>query len=126
MLDWLLPPRCLACGCASERSGALCAECWAEADFIAEPYCACCGLPFELPSRAGSVCGACLRSPLVFDRARAVMAYDDLSRRMILGLKYADRLDMDRPSPNGWSAPAATSYRTPTGSRRCRCIGRGC
>jgi len=94
MLDWLLPPQCLACGRPSERAGALCAECWAAADFIAEPMCGCCGLPFELPSRAGTVCGACLRQPPAFERARAVMAYDDLTRRMILGLKYADRLDM--------------------------------
>lgn len=42
----------------------------------------------------GALCGACLRDPPPFERARAAMAYDELSRRMILGLKYADRADM--------------------------------
>ncbi len=94
LLDWLLPPQCLACGGPTDRPGGLCAECWSTADFVIEPMCACCGMPFELPVAPGALCGACLRSPPAFERARAVMVYDDLSRRMILGLKYADRLDM--------------------------------
>ncbi|MEK9752590.1 MAG: double zinc ribbon domain-containing protein [Rhodospirillaceae bacterium] len=94
LLDWLLPPQCLACGAPTDRPGALGAECWSEADFIVEPMCRCCGLPFELAMPGGAVCGACLREAPEFERARAVMAYDDLSRRMILGLKYADRTDM--------------------------------
>ena len=94
LLDWLLPPQCLACGAPTAAPGALCAECWREADFITAPMCRCCGLPFELAMPGGAVCGACLRDQPAFDRARAVMVYDELSRRMILGLKYADRTDM--------------------------------
>ncbi|MBT6093523.1 MAG: ComF family protein [Rhodospirillaceae bacterium] len=94
LLDWVLPPQCLACGAASGRHGALCGDCWEQADFLTAPWCYCCGLPFELQMLEGALCGACLRDPPVFTRARAAMAYDELSRRMILGLKYGDRADM--------------------------------
>ena len=94
LLDWILPPQCLACGALNERSGALCTACWEKADFLASPWCQCCGLPFELPMPSGALCGACLRHAPAYDRARAVMAYGELSRRMILGLKYGDRADM--------------------------------
>jgi ComF family protein len=94
LLDWLLPPQCLACGAPTAAPGALCAECWGTADFITDPMCRCCGLPFELAMPGGAVCGACLRDQPAFERARAVMVYDELSRRMILGLKYGDRTDM--------------------------------
>lgn len=94
VVDWVLPPQCLACGAICERHGGLCPDCWEEADFLGPPWCFCCGLPFELQMPEGALCGACLRDPPVFTRARAAMAYDDLSRRMILGLKYGDRADM--------------------------------
>ena len=93
VLDWLLPPQCLSCGALCETPGGLCAECWDEAVFLDAPWCARCGLPFELPIAEGAECGACMREPPVYDRARAAMAYDDLSRRVILGLKYGDRTD---------------------------------
>ncbi len=105
VLDWLLPPQCLACGRLNERPGALCAECWNTADFITQPMCKCCGLPFELAMRSDALCGACLRQPPAFERARAVMVYDALSRGMILGLKYGDRVDM-APAFADWLARA--------------------
>ncbi|MFQ6016867.1 MAG: double zinc ribbon domain-containing protein, partial [Kiloniellaceae bacterium] len=41
-LNALLPPRCLSCGTAVERPGALCPGCWEGVDFLAAPYCAAC------------------------------------------------------------------------------------
>lgn len=100
-LDAVLPPQCLSCAELVSEPGALCAACWARLNFIAAPFCRICGWPFDSdPSSSDGaaeapptdlVCGACLREPPLFDRARAVLAYDDASRGLILGFKHADR-----------------------------------
>ena len=92
-LDSLLPPRCLSCGELVERQGALCPDCWQEIDFIAPPWCDCCGLPFDYDPGEGALCAACSREPPPYRRARAVMAYGDASRRLIIGFKHADRTE---------------------------------
>lgn len=92
LLDALLPPRCLACGTAVDRQGGLCAACWTRLTFIAPPHCACCGLPFDFAVPEETLCGACLAKPPPFDRARAVLVYDDGSRPLVLGFKHGDRI----------------------------------
>jgi ComF family protein len=94
-LDALLPPQCLACGELVGEPGALCGPCWGGLNFIAAPLCRTCGRPFEFdPSGAANdetVCGACIARPPLFSAARSALAYDDASRRLILGFKRADR-----------------------------------
>ena len=105
-LDALLPPQCLSCAELVSEPGALCAACWARLRFIATPLCRICGWPFETDPTMGDstaaedinaappadlVCGACLREPPSYDRARSVLAYDEASRGLILGFKHADR-----------------------------------
>jgi len=104
-LDLLLPPRCLGCGAMVERNGLLCTECWSGLSFIAPPLCDCCGLPFAYPVAARTRCAACLASPPDFARARAVLVYDDASRRLVLGFKHADRLEA-APAFGRWLARA--------------------
>jgi len=93
-LDALLPPRCLSCGVAVERQGAICAGCWRELAFLAGPMCACCGYPFEFDLGADTLCGACARQSPAFERARAVLTYDEISRSLVLGLKHGDKTHM--------------------------------
>lgn len=92
-VDMVLPPRCLGCGVEVGESGTLCPDCWGKAAFIGPPLCACCGRPFEFAAPGVAVCGGCVASPPVFDRARAVLSYDDGSRHMILAFKHGDRTD---------------------------------
>ena len=94
VLDLVFPPQCLNCGCAVVEAGSVCADCWGAMIFLRGTQCETCGLPFELPAPAGTRCGACLRRPPVFERARAAIVYDDASRSLILGLKHADRSDV--------------------------------
>ena len=91
VVDLLLPPRCLSCGVMTDRAGALCAVCWSRIAFLGAPYCDCCGVPFASDPGPATVCGACLRDPPGFARARAVFRYDDGSKRLVLGFKHADR-----------------------------------
>lgn len=90
-LDALLPPRCLSCGVAVDRQGTICAGCWSELAFLSEPMCAACGYPFEYELGPGTLCGACAHTLPAFDRARAVLGYDEISRGLVLGLKHGDR-----------------------------------
>ena len=101
ILDLLLPPRCLACGGAVSEAGTLCVACWRAITFLGAPCCACCGLPFEFELAPGALCGACVRARPPFDRARAVMRYDEASRALILAFKHGDRLHL-APSFGGW------------------------
>jgi ComF family protein len=50
-------------------------------------------MPFDVPLDDAQ-CAACLTHPPAFDRARAILRYDDVSRVPILALKHADRLDL--------------------------------
>lgn len=104
-LDVLFPPSCLKCGVELEADGALCASCWAQIRFIAPPFCACCGLPFAFDIGAGAICGPCAQEHPVFERARAVFVYDDVSRDLILSFKHADRTQA-APGFGKWLARA--------------------
>jgi ComF family protein len=90
-LDAFLPPQCLACAAPVGEAGQLCAECWRGVDFIGPPQCARCGMPFELDTPAETMCGACLKAPPSYDRARAAFGYAGVGRSLVLGFKMADR-----------------------------------
>jgi ComF family protein len=51
------------------------------------------------------MCGACAREPPLYDRARAALRYDEVSRRLILAFKHHERLDAV-PTLAGWLAHA--------------------
>lgn len=93
-LDLLYPPLCVGCRSQVAEPGSLCAACWQNIDFLDGPGCVCCGLPFDLDPGGETLCAACLADPPSFDRARAVMRYDDKSRGPILAFKHGDRLDL--------------------------------
>ncbi len=105
-LNLVLPPRCLACGEEVEATHGLCAPCWRKLTFLAEPCCACCGLPFPYELGAGALCGACTRSPPAYDFARSALRYDDGSRGLVLGFKHGDRLH-GAPAYGDWMRRAA-------------------
>lgn len=88
LFDLVLPPRCKKCGALVVEDDGLCADCWASVTFLGPPWCAGCGLPFEYEVGAGSLCGACMAVPPLFDIARSALAYDDASREMVLRFKH--------------------------------------
>lgn len=75
----------------------MCPDCWRELAFVAAPVCRICGFGLlaegvgEGPE--GDTCGACAISTPRFDRARAMLAYDDASRSIIVAYKRASRLE---------------------------------
>ncbi len=105
LLDAVLPPLCLGCGEIVETPGALCARCWQDFPFVAPPQCACCGDSFAEHLGEEALCAACLARRPLFRRARAALAYDAQSRRLVLPFKHGDRTDIARAC-GGWMARA--------------------
>jgi len=94
VLDLVYPPLCIACREHVSEPDSLCPECWRTLHFLDGPVCAACGLPFEIDPGGETLCAGCHAYPPSFDKARAVLRYDDASRKPILALKNADRLDL--------------------------------
>jgi ComF family protein len=85
--------------------GALEPALWAKLQFLSDPLCARCGTPFEIAVDPEQMCGACLARPPAYRRARAALVYGDVSRELVLGLKYQGRRD-GLETLSGWMAAA--------------------
>jgi ComF family protein len=100
LLDLLLPPQCICCDALVEVQGQLCAACFGRTDFITEPLCSRCGVPFAAADQGGArgdeaaLCPSCHASPPLFGRARAALRYNAQGRQLILPLKHADRPEL--------------------------------
>ena len=90
-LNLCFPPRCSACEAITESPHGLCLSCFAAVEWIADPQCACCGMPFAAQLGADALCGACLASQPIYASARAAMAYGDVVRPMVARFKYQDQ-----------------------------------
>ena len=97
VLDAVYPPLCISCRAATGEAHGLCASCWNKMNFLDGPACDACGMPFEFDPGGETLCAPCHAEPPDFDRARAVMHYDDSSKALILGLKRGDRHDLVPP-----------------------------
>ncbi len=97
-LDLALPGHCPACDEIASEPGQLCAACFRKAVFITDPCCDRCGTAFASEGFVGLslCCPRCDAEPPPWRRARAAFTYDELSRRLILPLKYADRTENAR------------------------------
>lgn len=91
---WALPPRCPGCGGVVEDDHRFCAGCWNGLRFLGPPWCAACNLPFDYDRGPDARCGACLDQPPRHSGVRAAVAYDAVSRRLALRLKYGRRVGL--------------------------------
>ena len=94
LLDYALPPRCAGCGEVIEEVGAFCPPCWGQMEWLGNAGCQCCGLP--LSGTEMDQCARCLADPPKLERMRAAVAYDDLSRQIVLRLKYGRKVALAR------------------------------
>jgi len=95
-VDLAMPPNCLACGRRVAAHGALCPTCWGTLRLIEKPYCAQLGIPFAYDLGPNVLSAEAIADPPPFERCRAVAAYDDISRKLVHGLKYRDRQELAR------------------------------
>ena len=90
LLDFALPPRCGGCGVIVGEVHSFCTDCWKQIEFLGSGGCSVCGLP--LSATDSEQCAACLAKPPRIARTRAAVAYGDLSRRLVLRLKYGRKV----------------------------------
>jgi ComF family protein len=103
-LDLALPLLCPVCRAPVEDRG-LCATCWSKLAFIAPPYCERLGIPFAFDAGPGLLSMEAINNPPAYQRSRAAVRYDDISRVLVHSLKYGDRLDL-APAMGRWMARA--------------------
>ncbi len=89
VINYALPPRCPGCGAVTPADYQFCGDCWQTIHFLGEPGCIKCRIPVETE---GMICGPCLADPPRHDGVRAVMAYGDVARRVVMRLKYSRRI----------------------------------
>ncbi|WP_133365252.1 ComF family protein [Qipengyuania sediminis] len=93
VLDFVFPPRCLACGAAVGKQGGLCGECWAGLAIPGEPCCAACQRPLTGPAEGGeALCAPCLAVPPRHAGIHAATLYTPVSRKLILAFKHGRRI----------------------------------
>jgi len=103
-LDLALPPLCAACREPVEGKG-LCPACWSKLSFITRPYCERLGIPFVYDPGPGILSMEAIAAPPAYNRARAAVRFDEISRALVHALKYGDRLDL-APMMGRWIANA--------------------
>jgi ComF family protein len=91
VVDFVLPPRCPACGVVTSDPHSFCVDCWRSLSFLGDPCCIRCGLPFDYSAGEEAECGRCMADPPAFDRLRAAVAYGEVARQVALKLKYSGR-----------------------------------
>ena len=110
---------------SGRSAGALCPACWTSAELSRRALLRLLRPALRVRSgrRTRSAAAACATRPL-FDRARAVLRYDEASRDLILRFKHADRID-GAPAFAGLDGAGRrrTARRGGSHRRRCRCIG---
>jgi ComF family protein len=93
-LDLVLPERCPSCGVITPSGGHFCAECWQQLRFLTPPWCASCAAPINFAMDDEQQCASCLSSQPIHDGIRAAVAYSDISRQVVLRMKYGGKIGL--------------------------------
>lgn len=93
-LDFALPPRCASCGTIVAELHSFCVDCWPTVEFLGDSGCTICGLPLQATEQ--ETCGRCLAQPPRIARTRAAVAYDEVSRSLVIRLKYGRKVAIAR------------------------------
>jgi ComF family protein len=131
LADLIWPPRSLLSDAFVDRPGVIEPELWSALHFLGNPLCSRCGFPLPSDEGPNAVCAACAGREPAYDTARAALAYDDHSRKLVLDLKRGgrrdglpvfarwmaaaggaqlERADFLAPAPMHWTRLAARSF----------------
>ena len=93
LADLIWPPRSLLSDARVDCLGTMEADLWRALDFLYGPGCMRCGFPIPEATGPDLLCPVCIAQPPLYHRARAALAYDDLSKPLVLNLKHGGRKD---------------------------------
>jgi len=94
LLDWVYPPRCIACSMiiplnkAQEKQMGLCLHCQELFEPIDSFTCKICGVPTKIEV---DKCVSCLGKNFEFESNTATFLYDELIRDLLLKLKFTSK-----------------------------------
>lgn len=91
LADFVWPRRSIVSG--DRSAGPVSPEDWQRLHFLTRPWCDQCGVPQPYELSLDERCAVCIADPPLWRRARAALAYDEVSRRPILALKRSGRRD---------------------------------
>jgi ComF family protein len=91
LVDIITPPLCLSCQNPISTGAALCLTCWLKLELIDEPVCDVLGTPFAYDEGEGAISPAAMANPPAWDKARAAVAFDEVSGHLVHLLKYQDQ-----------------------------------
>ncbi len=93
-----IPPRCLVCQRIVKRDNELCAKCFSMLKFLPDNCCPVCARPYIYPldETESYVCPRCQKKRQYLHRLKAVVAYDDFIKQLILPLKHAGKTEAVR------------------------------
>lgn len=95
----IYPAQCVACDTQTEAEHGLCGSCWRETQFIGGLVCDTCGAPLHGDDTGDLAhCDDCMTIARPWTRGRAALVYDGIGRKLVLGLKHGDRLDLVHPA----------------------------
>ncbi len=89
-VDWITPPRCVACRTEVTEGASLCLACWQTLTFIDEPVCEAMGTPFDYDQGEGALSPAAIAEPPPWQRARGAVAFTETAKHLVHLLKYND------------------------------------
>lgn len=92
ILDLIAPPKCAVCDIKVEKINTICSNCWGGLVFIGNPKCDICSNTFPV-EQFDKVCYDCQTISPAFDKVVSSVVYNDLTEKLIFGLKYNDRID---------------------------------
>jgi ComF family protein len=76
-----------------QKPGTMEPEFWQSLDFLYGNGCQCCGVPLPQATTPESLCPVCIATPPHFSAMRAALAYDDVSKALVLNMKHGGRKD---------------------------------
>ena len=90
VVDFITPALCMSCRVPVSEPASLCPACWSSLRQIDEPVCEMMGTPFAFDQGEGALSAAAVADPPAWNRARAAVAFDEVSRPLVHALKYHD------------------------------------
>nr|WP_132861726.1 double zinc ribbon domain-containing protein [Shimia isoporae] len=109
-LQWVFPPRCVACGALVDGDFSLCGHCWAQTPFLGGTQCDFCGVQVTADSVEDQLtCDDCQTRERPWIAGNASLAYEGVARKLVLALKHGDRLDIAVPAAK-WMSGSARNY----------------
>jgi ComF family protein len=107
LLHAVFPPECLGCGARVESDFSICSTCWSDTPFVFGACCDLCGVGLPGQTAAGErlICEDCHGIARPWVQGRAAMHYAGVGRKLVLGLKHADRAEIARAA-GPWMARA--------------------